>query len=431
MPVSDFRIVSPHILELLTEQFGQDLIFAKEDIITTAGKTVVQKGQTLTPEVTPNLSNQKLIKPLETSISSRFLLGPHDFTAEAYTILKEFPVFKRFFTGVEIEAQALASIDIEPLLSLLLTVANLKDTKAFRHTVLMTLIARVIAKRLKFDKQETITLTQAAQAHDIGELYLDPSSTLKQGRLTPEEWKKTMAHPKVGAMLIKHHTNYPPEVARAVYEHHERSDGTGYPRKLVYSQISKLGNVLIVSELLAGMLLKPAFPIRRALLVMKFLPKEFPKDVINAVHSYMTEKAVFESELEDDAVDWNQIKLVIYTFNEAEQQIVKLSQTQNTIIESEVIEEAFEKIIKIKRAIVSLGMEVCLDPFAWESIKDDPVVRLELDVAVREIAWRLRDTARDMVLNLGESAMEASAELTALIEKLSQVSLTKKETIPY
>lgn len=424
MSVSDFRNVSARIFDLLTTQQLDDSVYTIEDIVSLDGQTILSSGSALTQELKEKLVNQKLAKPLETSLATHYLITPQDFIEEANALLQEHAVFKKFFINIKQEVSAMGEVSIAPLPALLLSMSRFHNNNMFRHTVLMTLIARTIGQRMKLDAQNMVMLTQAAQAHDIGELYLDPISSLKKGRLTAEQWKTTMAHAKIGAMLIKHHTDYPAEVARAIYEHHERSDGSGYPRKLIDSQLSLLGKILIVSEMLAGMLLKKALPVRRALLVMNFLPKELPQEVIRAVQSHMVENTLFEHELEDAKVDWSNIKQVAAEFNAIESALNQLQQQLHSIIEAEVIEEAHSKIMKIRRATASLGLDFCLDPFAWESIKDDPIVQLELDVACREVAWRLRDTARDMVLNLGESEHQASAELNSLIEKMAQVSLT-------
>jgi len=409
MPVSDFRNVSASIFDLLTSQAQNDTVYTIEDIVALNGEVVLPSGAALTKDYKSKLVNQKLSKPLETSLATKQLISPQDFMQEANALLAAHPVFKKFFKNINQEVAEMGRVSIAPLPALLLSMSRLYDVKMFRHTVLVTLIARVIGKRLLLSDAEMIMLTQAAQAHDIGELYLDPNSDIKQGRLTADQWKKIMSHAKVGAMLIKHYTDYPPEVARAIYEHHERSDGSGYPRKLIDSQMSQLGKVLMMSEMLAGMLLKPTLPIRRALLVLSFLPNELPKEVMRALHTHMVENTLLETELGETKVDWSNIKRLAGEFNDIEKELYQLQQQSHSIVEAEVIEEAHSKVLKIRRAMASLGLDFCLDAFAWEELKSDPIVRLELDVACREMAWRLRDTARDMVLNLGEAQHEVVA----------------------
>jgi hypothetical protein len=420
----DFQNVSSHFFDLMVSSGdASSEVYAFEDICDDTGETLFSSGQKITPDLKEQLMGKKLQKPLEMLITANYIISSKDIAIEAYSLLDEYPAFKRIFFGAEKEAALLADVEVAPLVALLLSISKNQGKKAFRHTVLVTLIARLVGRKLRFEEHEMHMLTQAAVAHDVGELYVDHDAVLTETRFTPEDWKQTMAHPKIGALLVKHCTNYAPEVARAICEHHEREDGSGYPRKLVGAQISPLGKVLIVSELLAGVLLKPSFPIRRALLVLRFMPEEFPKDTLNAVHRMVTETAVFESEVEHEFVQWGHAKAVIEELTHFEQSLANFLATSGSIIELEVAKEAMDKILKIRHAILNLGLALCLNPGQWESLKEDPVIRLEFDVATREIAWRLRDTSRGMVLNLAESNAKGTPVLKAIIERMSQVSL--------
>jgi HD-GYP domain-containing protein (c-di-GMP phosphodiesterase class II) len=420
----DYGNVSAHFFDLLVSSEGATKAYALEDIQDETGEVLVSSGQTITSELKVPLVSKKLQKPLEMLITADYIISSKDVSQEACSILEEFPVFKRIFIAAEKEAALLSEVNIAPLPALLLSISKKQDKKAFRHSVLVALVARVVGRKLRFEEHEMLMLTQAAIAHDVGELYVDHGEAITETRYTPEDWKQTMAHPKIGALLIKHCTNYAPEVARAICEHHEREDGSGYPRKLVGSQISELGKVLMVSELLAGMLLKPDFPIRRALLVLKFMPEEFPKEVLNAIHRMVAETAIYELEVEQNFVQWGSAKVVIDELTQLEKTLVEFLATSGSIIELEIAKEAMGKIIKIKHAIRNLGLQFCLNPEQWKSLKDDPVIQLELDVAAREIAWRLRDTSRDMVLNLSESNAKGTPKLKVIIERMSQVSLS-------
>lgn len=426
----DFQNVSSHFFDLMVSSGDANSeVYAFEDIRDDTGEKLISSGQKITPDFKEQLMSRKLQKPLETLITANYIISSKDISKEAYSLLEEYPAFKRIFLSAEKEASLLSEVDIAPLPALLLSVSKNQGKKAFRHTVLVALIARLIGRKLRFEEHEMIMLTQAAVAHDIGELYVDHGAALTETRFTPEEWKQTMVHPKIGALLVKHCTNYDPEVARAICEHHEREDGSGYPRKLVGGQISTLGKVLMVSELLAGVLLKPNFPIHRALLVLRFMPEEFPKDVLNAVHRMVAETAVFESEIEHEFIQWERAKVVIDELAHFEQSLANFLATSGSIIELEVAKEAMEKIRKIKHAILNLGLALCLNPEQWESLKEDPVIRLEFDVATREIAWRLRDTSRAMVLSLAESNAKGTPVLRAIIERMSQVSLSEYDSI--
>lgn len=63
-----------------------------------------------------------------------------------------------------------------------------------------------------------------------------------------------VVHPHVGRLLIEQLTNYPAAIGRAIGEHHERMDGSGYPHALRRDALSPLGRLLAVTEAALGVL---------------------------------------------------------------------------------------------------------------------------------------------------------------------------------
>ncbi len=57
-----------------------------------------------------------------------------------------------------------------------------------------------------------------------------------------------MVHPHIGQLLLTQLTDYPKDIARAVAEHHERLDGSGYPHRLTGDKMSTLGKLLAATE---------------------------------------------------------------------------------------------------------------------------------------------------------------------------------------
>tara|TARA_R110002073_G_scaffold63695_2_gene159506 strand:- start:1965 stop:3017 length:1053 start_codon:yes stop_codon:yes gene_type:complete len=107
---------------------------------------------------------------------------------------------------------------------------------------------RQIAEKLGLDKRTVERLELAAIAHDYGKIYLDDLSFLtKKGPLTPNEYREVQRHPEVGANKLGTNPHLV-EACRYVAEHHERWDGTGYPRRLRGSAISEAGRILCLVE---------------------------------------------------------------------------------------------------------------------------------------------------------------------------------------
>jgi putative two-component system response regulator len=107
---------------------------------------------------------------------------------------------------------------------------------------------RMIAQVLGLDVHTTERLELAAIAHDYGKIYLDDLGFLtKEGPLTPQEYREVQRHPVLGAEKLGSHKHLE-EVCRYVAEHHEKWDGTGYPRRLRGEEISPAGRILGVVE---------------------------------------------------------------------------------------------------------------------------------------------------------------------------------------
>lgn len=91
------------------------------------------------------------------------------------------------------------------------------------------------------------TLEYAGILHDIGKISVDISILNKPGSLTPAEWEIIHAHPVVGAELLKE-IPFLEKAADLVLYHHERQDGTGYPRGLKGDQVPMGARLIAVAD---------------------------------------------------------------------------------------------------------------------------------------------------------------------------------------
>ncbi len=106
-----------------------------------------------------------------------------------------------------------------------------KDQITHEHVQRVQTYATGVAKELGLTEEQVQALQAAALLHDIGKLAVPEYILSKPGRLTPEEFEKVKVHPQVGADIVEH-MKFPYPVAPIVAAHHEKWDGTGYPRGL-------------------------------------------------------------------------------------------------------------------------------------------------------------------------------------------------------
>jgi hypothetical protein len=117
----------------------------------------------------------------------------------------------------------------------------------------------------------------AGLLHDLGEMYIDPryGEADADRNLDFQSYQHLVVHPHVGQLLITQLTNYPASLARAIAEHHERLDGSGYPHALLRDAVSPLGRLLAVTEATLGVLRGDRPDLSRASISLRVVPGEF------------------------------------------------------------------------------------------------------------------------------------------------------------
>jgi diguanylate cyclase (GGDEF)-like protein/putative nucleotidyltransferase with HDIG domain len=111
-----------------------------------------------------------------------------------------------------------------------------RDHTTHMHLRRVQFYVRAVGKELKLSEEQLEHLNVAALLHDIGKLGIPDHILLKPGALSPEEWVKMKTHPMSGAEMLKR-MNFPEPVLQIVATHHEKWDGTGYPRGLKAEEI--------------------------------------------------------------------------------------------------------------------------------------------------------------------------------------------------
>ena len=122
-----------------------------------------------------------------------------------------------------------------------------KDQTSQSHIRRVQLYATAVARALGMTENEIQGVKTAALLHDIGKLAVPEHILSKPGPLTPEEFQKIRAHPKVGADIVSS-VPFPYPVAPLILSHHERWDGKGYPAGLKGEDIPLGARILSVVD---------------------------------------------------------------------------------------------------------------------------------------------------------------------------------------
>ena len=127
--------------------------------------------------------------------------------------------------------------------------AELRDKVTGLHIARIGLYSCLISRSLGLSEDFTDTLTIASAMHDVGKIGIPDAILLKPGRLTLDELKIIESHTTIGAKILKG-TSFPllQMAASIAMTHHERWDGSGYPKKLKGKAIPIEGRIVMMAD---------------------------------------------------------------------------------------------------------------------------------------------------------------------------------------
>jgi diguanylate cyclase (GGDEF)-like protein len=121
-----------------------------------------------------------------------------------------------------------------------------KDPLTRRHSERVSTLALLLARERGWSEDRARALGDAALVHDVGKIGVPDAVLLKEGPLTAEEYEQVKAHAALSARIAGEVLTG--EQVEWILSHHERPDGTGYPRALAGGEISEGAALLAVAD---------------------------------------------------------------------------------------------------------------------------------------------------------------------------------------
>lgn len=123
----------------------------------------------------------------------------------------------------------------------------------YEHSVKVSMFAGLLAKWANLKESEIKNCIIAGLIHDIGKTNIPESILFKKGKLTRDEMRIIKEHPYFSYVLARPIYSDNQAVLDAIRNHHERYDGSGYPRGLKDQEIDELSRIIAVSDLFVAM----------------------------------------------------------------------------------------------------------------------------------------------------------------------------------
>ncbi|MDI6758888.1 MAG: PAS domain-containing protein [Candidatus Omnitrophota bacterium] len=210
-------------------------MFADDDYVLNTGKSIIGKiERTLLPDGT---WNQVITTKIPMHNKEGAIIGT---------------------MGITRDMTAYAHLEKERLdmltnvLTVLAKTIEMRDPYVFSHAQRVSDIVEIIGRELSWDENRLLGMRLASQLHDLGKIGIPLEILNKPGKLNVLEYQLIQGHVQNSYDLLKD-IGSPFSLAEIVYQHHERLDGSGYPRGLRSNQILLESKVLAVSDVLDSM----------------------------------------------------------------------------------------------------------------------------------------------------------------------------------
>jgi len=183
---------------------------------------------------------------------------------------------------------------LNDIINALATLVETRDPYVSGHQKRVSKLSVYIAKELGLSRERIEGIETAAKIHDIGKINIPTSILAKPGKLTEIEFDLIKTHSQVGYDIIKE-IKFPMPIADIILQHHEKIDGSGYPRGLKGEDIMLESKIITVADVVEAMSsyrpYRPALGLKAAVEeIQKNKGKLYEPDVVDACVSIVSRK---------------------------------------------------------------------------------------------------------------------------------------------
>jgi hypothetical protein len=243
-------------------------------------------------------------------------------------------------------------------------------------------------------------------------MYIDPRSgeAAADRELDFVSYQQLVVHPHVGHLLIAQLTPYPGAVARAVAEHHERLDGSGYPHALPGAAMSPLGRMLAVTEAALNALRGPYDQLQHASVALRAVPGEFDLHWVGKVSQAARAQPPLQAVMEHADIQ-ARLQALSNVLQAAESNVARLRAQATLPALKEALELAGFLLGRLRAGWNESGM--------WNPRALASADAAEVEAVEDELYFRLRGVQRATLLRAGSLPPPEAAALAQLCDSLA------------
>jgi hypothetical protein len=407
-----FTTANPHALAAILQASETQAIIASRDIFDISGIKLWARDQPVSQALQRKLLDRQLRHPLETCLLAEDGVSAHTLVQSLEEMLDRdtplTPLLRPHTAQLLKEARQLP---LHPVAQLLLTAGRAARPESFEHALQAMALNGALGIAHGGSPQALRLAMLCGLLHDLGEMYIAPEhgEADADSTLDFQNYKHLVVHPHVGQLLLTQLTDYPATVARAVAEHHERLDGSGYPHRLQGEQISPMGRQLAVTESVLGSLRGESAQLARASVALRVVPGEFDLTWVGAVSDACHRQPPLQATASHEEMKWR-LALLDASLQTAHVGIVALASAAQSQSLMDALTMAQHLLARLRVGWAASGLWV-----GGEFAVQDAA---EIEAVEQELLFRLRSIHRATLLSAGKLPAGDLQSLNLLGEQL-------------
>lgn len=394
---------NPHYLRAVSSLAQRSCVVAQSAIYTDNGIKLIDKGGRISSHLYDRLVQHHLREPIENQLAVDNAVNTQTLLDSARELAESDPLARLLVKALGSLGQMLEPLRSLPLpapVAFKLTVMREERPVLFKHSVLMALVSLFLGIKTGLDARSRVSLAAAALLHDVGMLHMDPVWFDSEKKITGADRRHLVVHPVTAMLMVRDAKVYSRAVEIAVLEHHERMDGTGYPRSLSGMQISQFGRILMLAEVASAFYEKfTEHPARQLSLMLRLNHHKFPAELVVHLLALLQSVEASTTELAENFGSNAERHLEVLTQALERWKSTLLSVPvllPSTVTEGDDNALGFldKRVRTLEKTLAEAGMHPLQQTKSYlEQLQQDADGMAELAFVGREALWQLRSIA--------------------------------------